>query len=216
MIKFKDRENASEILCKLIEKKLQKLQSNEILILCIPRGGVIVGDKISKKLGYQLNIIIPRRILAPNNKEMSVGAIMKDNTVYLNNIILKNLNITNEYIEIEKEKELQEIYRREKLLGNQVDPEQINKKHIILVDDGAATGATLIVSTRWIKKYKPQSLTIVIPICPKPVFKLLKQEADNVESIIVPSSKNFTNVEDFYQNFEQLEFNQIVKILKNI
>lgn len=70
------------------------------------------------------------------------------------------------------------------------------------------------MTSRWIRKYEPKNLTILTPICPKPVFKLLKKEVDNIEAILKPSSKNFTSVDVFYQNFEQLQFELLSNILK--
>lgn len=128
IIKFKDRQNASELLCSLLKDKLNKTSNNEVLVLGIPRGGIIIGDIIAKKFGYQFDIVIPRRIVAPNNRELSIGGIMKDNTLYLNTLLIKTLEISDEHINLEKEKELQEIRKRETLLGKQIKPEQIKKK----------------------------------------------------------------------------------------
>lgn len=215
IVKFKDRQNASELLCSILRDKFNKLSNKEVLILGIPRGGIIVGDIIAKKFGYQFDIVIPRRIVAPHNSELSIGGIMKDHTLYLNNALIKNLKISDEYLTLEKEKQLREIKNREILLGKQIKPEQIKEKKIILVDDGVASGSTLIVTSRWIRKYEPRNLTILTPLCPKQVFKILKKEADHIESILIPSSNNFTTIGMFYQNFEQLEFASIRRILKN-
>jgi putative phosphoribosyl transferase len=83
-----------------------------------------------------------------------------------------------------------------------------------LIDDGVATGATLIVTSRWIRRFKPKNLIIATPICPQPTLLLLKKEADYVVTIINPSLRNFNTVEYFYHNFEQLEIERLVNILK--
>jgi len=214
IIKFKDRQNAAELLCSILRNKLNKLPYDEVLLLGIPRGGIIVGDIIAKKFGFYLDIVIPKRIVSPHNREISIGAIMKDNTTYFNNLLIKKLGITAAYLNLEKENQLREIEKSEILLGQQINGELIKEKNIILVDDGVATGSTLIVSSRWIKKNKPKNLIILTPVCPKPVLKLLKEEADYIESIIAPSLKNFTTIEGFYHNFEQLEIGTINNILK--
>jgi putative phosphoribosyl transferase len=214
IVKFKDRQSAGELLCSILRDKYNKILNNEVLIIGIPRGGIIIGDVIAKKFGYQLDIVIPRRMVDPHNRELSIGGIMNDRTVYLNTILIKDLQITDEYLNLEIERQLREIKKREFLLGKQINPEKIKEKNIILVDDGVATGATLIVTCRWIRKYKPRNLTILIPICPKPVFQLLKREADCIESILTPSIRNFTTVEFFFQNFNQLEFAILHNILK--
>jgi len=178
-------------------------------------GGIIIGDVIAKKFDCQFDIIIPRRILSPNNKELSIGSIMKDKTIYINPIFSNPLKISDDYLNSEKEKRLREIQDIEDILGKQIEPNRINGKNIILVDDGVATGATLILTSRWIRKFNPRRLIILIPICPKPIFKQLKKEADNVESLITPISRNFTTVGEFYQNFDQLNYKDVVEIVKN-
>lgn len=216
IIKFNDRESAANMLCPLLKDKLIKIPlSNEVLILGITRGGIILGDIIARRFGYPFHIVIPRKLVAPYNKELSIGGIMKDSTLYLNSNIISTLKITNAYLHMEKQRKLEEIKRREMaLLVEQVEGEQLKEKNIILVDDGAATGATLIVTSRWIRKYKPKNLIIAIPICPRSTLGVLKKEADYITSIINPLSRNFQTVENFYQNFEQLEIERINNILK--
>ena len=216
IIKFNNRESAAKMLCLLLKDKLTKISSsNEVLILGITRGGIILGDIVATKFGYPFHIVIPRKLVAPYNKELSIGGIMKDSTLYLNSILISTLKITNEYLYMEKQRKLEEIKRREITLQvEQVEGEKLKEKNIILVDDGAATGATLIVTSRWIRKYKPKNLIIATPICPQSTLDLLKREADYITSIINPLSRNFETVETFYQNFEQLEIERINNILK--
>lgn len=213
IMQLKDRENASEILYSLLKDKLN-VNSDKYLVLGIPSGGVVIGDIIATKFRYSFDIVIPRRLASPHDEELSIGAIMKDNTMYTNPLTMRNLKITDQYLNEEKERQLNEIKKRETILGQQIKGEKISGKNIILVDDGVATGATLIVASRWIRKHNPKNLTIATPVCPKYTLKLLKEEADAIESIIIPSSKNFTTVEKFYKYFEQLEIERIHEIVK--
>ena len=214
VMQLKDRENASEILYSLLKDKLKNVNSDKYLVLGIPSGGVVMGDIIATKFRYSFDIVIPRRLVSPYDEELSIGAIMKDNTLYTNSLTMRNLKITDHYLNEEKERQLNEIKKREIILGQQIKEEKISGKNIILVDDGVATGATLIVASRWIRKHNPKNLTIATPVCPKYILKLLKEEADDIESIITPSSKNFTTVEKFYKYFEQLEIEKIHEIVK--
>lgn len=213
VIQVKDRENASKILYSILKDKLN-VNSDKYLVLGIPSGGVVIGDIIATKFRCPFDIVMPRRLVSPFDKELSIGAIMKDNTLYTNPLTMRNLKITDQYLNEEKERQLNEIKKREIRLGQQIQEEKISGKNIILVDDGVATGATLIVASRWIRKHNPKNLTIATPVCPKYALKLLKEEADAIESIITPSSKNFTTVEKFYKNFEQLEIEKIHEIVK--
>ena len=96
--------------------------------------------------------------------------------MYTNPLTMRNLKITDQYLNEEKERQLNEIKKRETILGQQIKGEKISGKNIILVDDGVATGATLIVASRWIRKHNPKNLTIATPVCPKYTLKLLKEE----------------------------------------
>lgn len=213
-VKFKDRDSAAELLSAVSKRKLKNLTMTEVLILGIPKGGIIIGNIIAKKFGYRLEMVIPKRIVAPNNRELAIGAIMKDNTFYLNSVLQKKLHVDDKYINLEKEKQLNEIKKIESLIGEQIKPEKIKGKTVFLVDDGVATGSTLFVTSIWIRKYNPKNLTILIPICPSSIFKLLKKEADDIETILKPSSNTFVTVDHFYQNFDQLNFEMIGNILK--
>jgi predicted phosphoribosyltransferase len=93
------------------------------------------------------------------------------------------------------------------------DEYNIKDKTIILVDDGAATGATLVVSARWIRKNKPKKIIIAIPVAPNETVELLKNEADEVVTILIPPPSNFTSVAQFYDNFEEITDDKVVKIM---
>jgi putative phosphoribosyl transferase len=120
---------------------------------------VIVGDIISRKLACEFDIIIPRKLRAPHSEELTIGAVMEDGTTYLNDMLVKELEISQEYIEKEKTYQIQEIKHRSSLYhrrhGDFAPREDHNilngKTAIILADDGAATGATVIAAVRWIK-----------------------------------------------------------------
>ena len=127
------------------------------------------------------------------------------------------LQITSEYLEKEKAEQIQEIRRRNVLYSSKTSINQydhLKDKAVILVDDGAATGATLIVLPRWLRmKHAPKSLIIAVPVAPKDTVKLLKQESDAVEVVISPSS-TFRSVEQFYHDFEQVADDRVMEILR--
>ncbi len=221
---------------------LKKEERKNVLVFGIPRGGVIVADIIARKLKTQnFDILIPRRLANPDNKENSFGAIMEDGyTTFIDDWIVNMLSISNEYIEQEKERQLQEIKRRALLYRNSSSSsvssssssadysakpttiEYSNKindpnKSIILVDDGAATGATLIVAARWIKKRKEhqfKKLIIAIPVAPKETASLLEKECDHLEIVMKPSLSNFQSVSQYYKDFEPITDEQVLEILK--
>src|SRR5918912_1825835 len=158
-LKFKDRTSAANILAAALMDTINKQRlrddNNVIAVLGIPRGGVVLADAIATKLKTSyFDIVIPRKLRIPHNEEAAFGAIMEDGTVYVEDRIVKDLDISEEYIEKEKMTQLQEIKRRSILYRrkgelSQQQQQLLEEEHkvkedkmIILVDDGAASGST--------------------------------------------------------------------------
>ena len=230
--KFKDRTNAANILAAALEDFLEEegrkreRKNTLIVVLGIPRGGVIVADIVAKKLkASDLDIVLPRKLRIPHNEEAAFGAIMEDGTIYLDDRLVKDLDISVEYIEKEKNLQLQEIERRKSLYKNtskQQERQLENKINdntiVILTDDGAASGATVITAARSIRKNSfnnAKELIIALPVAPKETVELLRKESavDHVEVITAPSSF-FNSVGQFYQNFQPVSDEQVVEIIK--
>jgi putative phosphoribosyl transferase len=234
--KFKDRTNAANILAAALEDFLEKEERGRegerknilIVVLGIPRGGVIIADIVAKKLkASDFDIVLPRKLRIPHNEEAAFGAIMEDGTVYLDDRLVKDLDISAEYIEKEKNLQLQEIERRKSLyrntskqqerqLENKIDDDKTIV--VILTDDGAASGATVIAAARSIRKKNSinnaKELIIALPVAPKETVELLRKEAavDHVEVVTAPSF--FNSVGQFYQNFQPVSDEQVVEIMR--
>ena len=186
-LKLKDGAAAVNILGEALKDVIKKEQERkDSIVLGIPRGGVIVGDIIARKLSCEFDIIIPRKLCAPHSEENAIGAVMEDGTTYLNDVFVKELEVSQEYIEKEKAYQIQEIkhrsslYRRhhdDEYMAREEDHNTINgKKTVILADDGAATGATVIAASRWIRATKkPAKLIVAIPVAPKDTLTLKKK-----------------------------------------
>ena len=141
---------------------------------------------------------------------------MEDGTTYIDEQMVNDLQISSEYLEQEKLHQIAEIRRRTSVFDGGAGRENdLNDKVVILVDDGAATGATVIVAARSIRKrFKPKRLIIALPVAPKDIVKLLKREADIVEVVTSPSS-HFHAVGQYYQVFNPVEDEQVRSILQN-
>jgi putative phosphoribosyl transferase len=141
---------------------------------------------------------------------------MEDGTTYLNDELIRELEISQEYIEKEKIEQIGEIKRRYSLYRNVRRREyQFKDNTVILADDGAATGATVIAAARWIKNNNPTShLIITVPVAPKQTKDLLRREADHVEVILSPSASSFKSVGQYYQSFEPVTDEQVIEIMK--
>ncbi len=167
-LKFKNREFAASIFTGALEDSFKKIKVDKkkenLIIMGIPRGGVVVADIVASKLkssSYQckFDIIIPRKLTAPGNQEIAIGAIMGEDgttttTTYLNDDLIKELEISQDHIEKEKANQVKEIKRRKSLYRNLKKDYDIDNRIVIIVDDGAATGATLIALCKMDKKRK--------------------------------------------------------------
>ena len=221
-LRLKDRANAANILGEALRDVIgsRQEQTKDTFILGIPRGGVVIADIIARKLSCKFDIIIPRKLRAPHNEELAIGAIMEDGTTYLNEVIVKELGIPSDFIEEEKARQLEEIKRRSALYYASTPRTDVkinlNDKNVVLADDGAATGATLIAASRWIRAtYKPSRFMIAIPVAPKDTVNLLKRESiDHIEVITSPSSSNFRSVGQYYQSFQPVSEKQVIQIMR--
>lgn len=213
-IKFRDRRGAGEALATALKFTLKKSNGKRPLVLAIPRGGVIVAESVAKRLGADFDIVIPRKLMAPDNKENAIGAVMPDGSVYLDDFLIASLKVPQDYIDEEKRLQLQEIERRTRLFRPDAGDYDIRHRTVVLVDDGIATGATVIVVARWLKKQDPLRLIIAAPVANPQVVDILSNEADSVEIISTPS--NFASVNQFYQDFEQSTDQKVIEIMKRM
>lgn len=203
---FRDRVDAAQKLA----KKLANLRNEKPIILAIPRGGVVTGDIIAKELGTKLDIIVSRKIGAPDNHELAIGAVMHDGSFFPNVEIIDALNIPREYIDVEIKSELKEIERRLiKFRGN--TKYELCDKTVILVDDGIATGATMFAAIEWVKKQHPKKLIVAVPVGPRSTIERLSKVS---EVVVLDVPEFFNAVGEFYNEFEQVEDYRVIEILR--
>jgi putative phosphoribosyl transferase len=210
-IKFKDRFTAGEMLVSLLGT--YKNDRDNVTVLGIARGGIVVADALAEKLDADFDIIVSRKLRSPDNSENAIGAIMHDGSAYLDTSILETKHdVSEEYITMEKIEQKKEIERRLRIYRPNRIEYKIRDRIVILVDDGIATGATIIAAARWIRKYGPKRLIIAAPVAPKDVVKNLRNEADQIEVVRNPS--DFKTVEQFYQHFDSVSDDEILQITK--
>lgn len=204
---FSDRIDAG----KKLGRKLEFLKGQDPLILSIPRGGVVVADAIATVLDCKLDIIVSRKIGAPQNPELAIGAVLHDGSYFPNSEVVKMLQVPQSYIDLEKSIQMKEIERR---LINYRGSMQYNleNKIIVIVDDGIATGATILVAALWVKKQKPKKVIIAVPVGSKDSIQKLKKIADEV--VVLHSPDFFSAVGEFYKDFEQVEDESVLGIMR--
>jgi putative phosphoribosyl transferase len=218
---FQDRIDAGKRLAKKLSwlkqdqlKEKQDRRQQSIVILAIPRGGVIIGDVIATELDAKLDIIVSRKIGAPDNPELAIGAVMPDGSYFLNQRLVNMLNVPQDYIKIQAHEQIKEIDRR--LMAYRGSKEYDNEfegKAVVLVDDGIATGATMTASAKWIKnKQQCKRLIIAVPVAPAEVLDDLNQVADEV--IVLYTPEPFIAIGRFYEDFAQVSDNEVKEIMR--
>jgi len=205
-IVFKDRADAA----KRLAKKLEWLKKENPIILAIPRGGVVTGDVIASELGINLDIVVSRKIGAPHNPELAIGAVTHDGSYFPNVDITTMLNVPQKYIDSEISAQIKEIERRlMKFRGTK--EYHLEGRTVVLVDDGIATGATMFVAIQWVKKQNPKQLIVAIPVGPKDTIDKLNETVDKV--VILQAPVYFNAVGEFYREFDQVEDYQVQEIM---
>jgi len=193
---------------RLLAEKLKSLESN-VMVLAVPRGGVIVGHEIAKKVGCVLDVVISKKITPPDNPEFAIGAITHDGTLF------QSMNwkafSKHPYFEDELNKKKDEVRRRlENYRGS--SEYQFDNKIVILVDDGIATGATIFAILNWLKKQKVKQIILAVPVMPSDTYRILQ---DYLKTIItLEISHDFSAVGQFYDEFSQVSDQEVVSILK--
>ena len=215
---FRDRIDAAEKLAEKLqwlkqEDKEEGREKNPIMILAIPRGGVVIGDIISRILDAKLDVVVSRKIGAPYNAELALGAVMPDGSFFPNENIIRMLKVSESYINAEIDAQMKEIDRRLiSFRGSKEYDNNLQYKTVILVDDGIATGATILAASQWIKnKQHCKKLIIAVPVAPKDIADKVNKVADTVVVLYSPSS--FEAVGQFYHDFSQISDNQVKEIM---
>jgi putative phosphoribosyl transferase len=209
---FKDRSSAGIVLGNILSSAFKKeKESGDITVLAIPRGGVIVADAIASKLtNSELDIVVPRKLGAPNNPELAIGAVMQDRTTYLNDSIIQSLRISIDYLTAEVDRQVEELLRRISLYRPVSRPYNISGRSVVIVDDGIATGATVMVVIRWVKKFGPRRIVVAVPVAPEDSITDLAREGVEIQVVTKPSS--FASVGQFYENFGQVSDEEVTQI----
>ena len=192
---FKDRKEAGQLLA----KKLIKYNEKDVLVLGILRGGIIIAHEIAQQLNATLDVIIIKKMGHPDQEELAIGATGL-NDYYINEEIASNIsqNIIDSTIK-EKQQEAREIYT---FLRGKKKMSDMKDKIIIIVDDGIATGSTMMMALKIIKKQSPKKVVVAIPVAPTETMNKLKQEADEVICLSLP--KVFFAIGQFYEDFHQI------------
>ena len=208
MTPFENRRDAG----KQLAAQLVYYEHNaQVIVLGIPRGGIVVADEIARALHAPLDVFIARKIRAPFNQELALGAVASDGTVFLDQALIHELHIPQKLVEHERDRQVHEIQRRIEIYRHGKPPLALKNKIVILVDDGIATGATTIAALRALKHQKPARIILAVPVAPLQVLPQLRAECD--ELVLLDAPEPFIAVGYFYEDFEQVTDEEVIKIL---
>jgi predicted phosphoribosyltransferase len=204
---LKNRDEAGKLLAQAL-----KNAGKEAIVLAVPRGGVVVGFEVAKALGIQLDVIVTKKIGAPDNPELAIGAVAEDGTYILDDSIVRQLYVPKGYIEEEVERQRQEIQRRLQRYRGNVPYPSLKNREVIVVDDGVATGATLKATLRLVRSKGAKSVTVAVPVGPPDTIRELERLADRVVCLLMPEP--FYAIGQFYDDFSQTEDEEVTDLLK--
>ncbi len=218
--KFHDRKEAGLLLADKLKLYIKSAFSAEVkkesfIVMAIPRGGVILGDVVASELNVELDIIICKKIGAENNPELAIGAVMADGSYIINEDIVNRINTSFGYISKQVELQKNEIERRlMEFRGNKEYHNKLKDRTIILIDDGIATGATILAAVKWLKeKHFSKKLIVAVPVAPleSSILDKLNRIADKV--IVIFSPYDFAAVGQFYEHFDQVSDKEVKEIM---
>jgi len=203
---FKNRKDAGQKLAEKLEK-YQKIKNG--VVVAIPRGGVVTGYEISKKLSLPLEVVVTKKIGAPGNPEYAIGSINRHGDIFIN----EQLNISKDYIDQESIKLKQQIKKKLKKLKGNDQQMDFKDKIVILTDDGIATGYTMLAAIKFIKSEKPKKIILAIPVVPADNVDKFRGLVDEFIYLEIPVL--FAAVGQFYEQFGQTTDEEAKELLHN-
>jgi putative phosphoribosyl transferase len=205
--RYLDRSDAGRTLA----ASLEQYKGRDVLVLGIPRGGVPVAAEVARALEAELDVIVARKLGAPGQPELAMGAVTSNGGRFLNDEVIEGIGVSHEYLEKVTAAEMTEARSREEKFRGGRPPAAIQDRIVIVVDDGLATGATMRASVRSVRKHQPARLVVAVPVGSQEACAALKQEADEVICVYQPEV--FWAVGLYFENFEPTQDAEVVEIL---
>jgi putative phosphoribosyl transferase len=205
---FGDRRDAG----KRLARRLDGLELLNPVVLGVPRGGVVVAYEVSRALDAPLDVLIPRKIGAPSNPEMAIGALAQDGTLVVDQALVAAMGVPEAYIREEAERQQVEIGRRLSLYRQGAPAIGLEGAAVIVVDDGIATGATILAALRGLRSARPAKVILCVPVAPPDTLQRLLPEADEIICLATPDP--FYAVGQFYRHFDQTLDEEVVDLIK--
>lgn len=208
---FENREHAGQILSQELAKL--KLDPQKSIIAAVPRGGVVVGKVIAERLAIPLTAIVIKKLGAPANPELAIGATASHGVAVLDHWLIGDLGVSGDYLKREIRKKRREAQAREKFLGVKLSEDLFRDKDLVVVDDGLATGQTARAAAKTIRRFGPKRLILAVPCASPSTIEQVKEDYDEV--ICLETSPDLFAVGQFYRNFSPVEDREVKEILNS-
>lgn len=204
---FSHRLDAGKQLMDLVSQYAHEIE----LVLAIPRGGVEVAAVIAQQLQKPLGLISARRVSAPHNPEIAIGAVAPDGTAWFNEELIAHYRLNPEQVEDLRSQAVSEIERQRNVYGQEADLDRIAGRGVLIVDDGAATGATLQACVAALRNAQAQPIGAAVPVASIEVVSILEDSTDYFLALETPT--DFTAVSQFYQDFGDVSDQRVQQLL---
>jgi predicted phosphoribosyltransferase len=205
---FDNREDAARQLA----EQLKERRLHDPLVLAIPRGGVVTGAILAEELGAEFDVVLSRKLRAPNQPELAFGAVSEDGEVYFEPAIAEAVGLTAHYLQCERQHQLAEIARRQKLFRAVKAPASLAGRSVIVTDDGIATGSTMIAALKVARAQNPRELIVATPVAPPDRLREIRRWCDDLVCLLTPVE--FWAIGQFYADFSQVEDEEVVALLR--
>lgn len=208
---FKDRRHAG---IRLAEKLDDFNRCDNCIIFAIPRGGVVIGAEVAERLNLPLDLVITKKIRAPYNPELAIGSVDPTGNINVNQNIIAGLNISSDYLQTAAETTTTQIKEQLERYRKSSHYPDLEQTIAIIVDDGIATGQTVIAAIGFLRSLKAQRIIVATPVIAPSTLSELAKLADEVRYVLC--EERFFAVGQFYQDFAQVNDEQVMEIMTDI
>jgi putative phosphoribosyl transferase len=209
MIRFVDRTDAAE---QLLDEVLSCTFTHDPLVLALPRGGVPVAHRLARALHAELDVLVVRKLGHPHDPELALGAIAWSGICVLNREVISSYGVHDAYLDRAIEVETKELLRREQAYRGERPMPLVEGRTVLIVDDGIATGATMLAAAQAVRAMHPREIVLVAPVAPRSVMSRLVRAADRV--VVAHVAEEFRAVGEFYRSFEAVSDGQVRRYLE--
>jgi len=209
LLPFKDRKEAG----KELSRALVEYRGRNVVVLGMPRGGVVVAREVADALDWPLDIVVTRKIGAPGEPEFALGAVTQEGDVIVDRRAVESVGATAEYVQEEANRKKSEVKERMKSLRGEMAYPNLEGRIVIIVDDGMATGNSMRAAVQSVMKRGPKEVIVAVPVAPKEAVAELSMEGTRVVCLEQPSF--FFAIGEFYKDFVQVEDSEVRELLES-